>query len=105
MRMIRMHYISRMKGEPRRVTVNQSGIMEPEWSGDGKLIYFITMVGDTDEEVRIIEDIPIWFNGSRFTYHLTKQLQQVDLRSGVVEYVTDSDTDIVSMLHLILDIR
>ncbi len=51
-------------GEPRLVVRMERGIADSRWSADGGRVFFVSGVGEEDEEVRVIDSIPIWFNAA-----------------------------------------
>jgi len=80
--------------EPRLLVKLDKPISNIRWSPDGKKILFISPVGKIDEDVKVIEDIPIWFNGKGFTYNLKNHLFVVDVSSGNFKQVTKGDIDV-----------
>ncbi|MCW3979317.1 MAG: S9 family peptidase [Candidatus Bathyarchaeota archaeon] len=83
-------------GEPRMVVRMEKGIADPRWSSDDGRVFFVSGVGEEDEEVRVIDSIPIWFNAEGFTYYVRKQLHVVDVASGVVTQLTNGETSIIT---------
>ncbi len=50
-----------------------------------------------DEDVKVIERIPIWFNGRGFTYGgVRNHLFRVDAETGDVQQLTSGDVDVVA---------
>lgn len=81
--------------EPRLLVKLDKPITNVRWSPGGKQILFLSQVGKVDEDVKVIEEIPIWFNGKGFTYGLKTHIFVVDLASGNMEQVTKGDMDII----------
>ena len=81
--------------EPRLLVKLDKSITNVRWSPDGKKILFLSQVGKIDEDVKVIEEIPIWFNGKGFTYGLRTHVFVVDVASGNVEQVTKGDMDVI----------
>jgi len=82
-------------GEPRPVVRMEGGIEQPQWGPDGGKVFFLSSVGKADEEVRVIDRIPIWFNAAGFTYHRRKHLHMVDVASGTVTRLTQGEMNVV----------
>lgn len=57
--------------EPRLLVKLDRTISNIMWGPHGKKILFISRVGRKDEDVGVIEDIFIWFNGEGFIYNDT----------------------------------
>jgi dipeptidyl aminopeptidase/acylaminoacyl peptidase len=83
-------------GEPRCVARMVGGVGDPQWGGDRDRIFFTSGVGEEEPTVKVIDSIPIWFNGMGFTYNARRQLHVVDAASGVVTQLTDGETNVVS---------
>ena len=82
-------------GEPRLVVKMEGGIEQPRWSPDGGEVLFLSSVGESDEDVRVIDRIPIWFNAVGFTYYKRKHLHAVDVASGLVTRLTEGEMNVV----------
>ncbi len=80
--------------EPRLLVKLDKSISNVRWSPDGRSILFISAVGKVDEDVKVIEDIPIWVNGEGFTYNLRCHLFIVDVESGNYSQVTNGDFNV-----------
>ena len=87
-------WVAESCGEPRQVCLLKGGVTSPSWDPMGKRVYFISNVGEEDTDVRVIDRIPIWYNGEGWTYYRSKQLNVVDLDSGFVSQLTDWDSDV-----------
>ncbi len=87
--------LSNLAGEARPL-VKREGISSIKWSRDGKFIYFTGPVGKADEDVKVIERIPIWFNGRGFTYGVRNHLFRVDAETGDAQQLTSGDVDVVA---------
>jgi len=70
------------------------GASQPKWSSDGESIYFVSGVGEDDPDVKIIDKIPIWYNGEGWTYYRTKHLHKLDVASGEVSVVSEGDMNV-----------
>ncbi len=80
--------------EPRLLLKLDKPIENIRWSPDGSKILFISQVGKPEEDVKIIEDIPIWFNGKGFTYNIRTHLFIIDVESGNYEQITKGDFNV-----------
>ncbi|MGB9729238.1 MAG: S9 family peptidase [Thermoprotei archaeon] len=80
--------------EPRLLVKFDKPIFNVNWSPDSKKILFISRVGKRDEDVKTIEEIPIWFNGEGFIYNTRTHLFIVDVLSGNYEQVTNGNFDV-----------
>ncbi len=80
--------------EPRLLVKFDKPIFNVNWSPDGKKILFISRVGKRDEDVKTIEEIPIWFNGEGFIYNTRTHLFIVDVLSGNYEQITSGNFDV-----------
>ena len=81
--------------EPRLLIKFDKSISNVSWSPDGSKILFISRVGKRDDDVRIIDEIPIWFNGEGFIYNTRTHLFVVDVFSGNYEQVTSGNFDVM----------
>lgn len=70
------------------------GVSQPKWSCDGHSIQFISGVGETDPDVKVIDKIPIWFNGEGWTYHKSKKLHSIDIQSGEISIISEGEMNI-----------
>ncbi len=66
----------------RSVYKSKYPIMNLRVSSDDRSILFIENVNDADEDVMVIERIPIWFNGKGFTYKSRNIIKILDVFSG-----------------------
>lgn len=66
-------------GEERKLWETEREIRKIEWSKDSKGIYLITKEKDKEEGYTIIENYPIYFNGSGFLPSTKVELLYVDL--------------------------
>lgn len=80
--------------EPRLLVKQDKPIFNTRWNPKIKTMMFISPVGRIDEDVKVIEDIPIWFNGKGFTYNIRNHIFLVDVSSGNIEQITEGDSDI-----------
>ncbi len=82
--------------EPWKLLVAEGGIRHYEWSPDSRKILFISRVGGGEkEDVRIIDDVPVWFNGEGWIHGTRRHLFIVDVPSGIVEQVTSGDQEVL----------
>ena len=87
-------WVAQPCGESRHVCRVRGGVMSPSWDPSGSRVFFISNVGDEDTDVRLIDRIPIWYNGEGWTYYKSKQLHSVDLDSGFVTQLTHGEPDV-----------
>ncbi|WP_243666191.1 hypothetical protein [Vulcanisaeta sp. JCM 16159] len=59
------------------------------------VMYFISNVGPVQEDVKYVDDWPLWFNGRGFIHTFRSHLFSLDL-SGSVKQITNGDFDVVS---------
>jgi len=81
-------------GEARALTEGEIGNLK--WSKEGTSLYFTKTVGKVDEDVKVIDRAPFWFNEKGFTYGLRVHLFRLDLRTGEVKALTDGPFDVTS---------
>ena len=81
-------------GEPRLIAKVGGGVSSPAWNMYGTKVYFVSNVGEEDPDVRIIDNIPIWYNAEGWTYYRTRQLHVVDVNSGIVTQLTSGDESV-----------
>ena len=81
--------------EPHMALKLEGGIENIRWSPDGKKILFISNVGGYEDDVKIIEKIPIWFNGKGFIYNLFSHIFVFDVDSENYSKVTHGDFNVV----------
>ena len=87
-------WVVNMEEAPQMLAQLPGEISQPKWNSEGNSIYFISGVGETDPDVKIIDKIPIWFNGEGWTYHKSKKLHSYDVRSGEVSVISEEEMDI-----------
>ena len=80
--------------EPHMIVKLKGGIDNIRWSPDGKKILFLSDVGGPEEDIKVIERIPIWFNGRGYTYNVFKHLFVVDVYSGNYVQLTSGERNI-----------
>ena len=83
------------RATPRLIARVEPGVEQPVWFPDGSGILFLSSIGETSEDVRVIERIPIWFDAKGFTYHKRRHLHFLDVTSGNIERLTQGDMDVV----------
>lgn len=81
-------------GEPRHLVTFPLGINSFDWSPKGDLLLVVAPEGEIEEDVKHIEDIPIWFNGIGFTYNISVHLYIVDAKSGEKVKVTEGKVSV-----------
>jgi acylaminoacyl-peptidase len=81
-------------GEPRRICKVNTGINDPKWNKYGTKIYFISSIGEANENIKLVDQIPIWSNDEGRIYYNTKQLSVVDVNSGIISQLTKSEDNV-----------
>ncbi len=79
---------------PQLVARLNGGASSPKWSSDGESIYCVSGVGEDDPDVKIIDKIPIWYNGEGWTYYKTKHLHRVEVETGEVSMISEGDMSV-----------
>lgn len=82
-------------GSPRQLARVESGVEQPVWFPDGSGILFLSSIGESSEDVRIIERIPLWFDAKGFTHHKRRHLHFLDAASGNIERLSQGEMDVV----------
>jgi len=82
------------RGEPRMLLKLDRPIRNAQWSPDGRRILFISRVGRKDEDVKVIEELPFWFNGEGFIYGLRDHVFVADVYSGNYFQLTSGDVNV-----------
>jgi len=84
-------------GEPKLIIKSKTGIIQPSWNPNGKYILYRSPVinVEIDPEARLIDKIPIWFDGIGFTHHIHTHLFQVEVNSGETEQLTHGEINVV----------
>ncbi len=57
----------------------------PSWSPDGRHLAVPVAEGEPDEDVKVVDDLPVWFNGVGWVYKTQVKPYIVDVESGVAE--------------------
>lgn len=81
-------------GEPRPVLKMKEGIDQPEWNPNGKEVLFLSSIGESPEDVRVVDRIPLWFDAAGFVHHKRRHLHSVDVASGTLNRLTDGDINV-----------
>lgn len=81
-------------GEPRLVLKMREGIEQPGWNPNGKEILFLSSIGESPEDVRIVDRIPLWFDAAGFVHHKRRHLHSVDVASGTLSRLSDGDINV-----------
>ena len=84
------------ESEPHMVRVFKGGVNYYEWAPNSRDVLIITTSGKPDEDVKVIESIPIWFNGRGFTYWGWSALKILDTQSEEVVDVMPEKLDITA---------
>ncbi|NIQ08091.1 MAG: S9 family peptidase [Candidatus Korarchaeota archaeon] len=87
------------RGEPSHLLTRENGISSPEWSPLGGKILFLSRSGEKQEEVQIIEHIPIWRDAIGYTHHAPMNAFEVNTLNGRIKQLTRSDTDLQSVAY------
>ncbi|RLI33721.1 hypothetical protein DRO56_01070, partial [Candidatus Bathyarchaeota archaeon] len=83
-------------GEPGLLLRRKEGISAPRWSPRGDRVLFLSPVVEKVEEgVKVIDRIPIWFDGRGFTYNLRRHLFSADVLSGNYGQLTSGKMDVL----------
>ena len=92
-------YVARVVDEKRRkrleelrlATIYGSGsqllmrapyIAQPRWSPDGRLAAVLAAVGEPERDVKVVDDIPYWFNGRGWVHRTTVRPFLLDPEAG-----------------------
>ena len=78
-------------GEPTRVAHISGGVNDLRIVNG--VMYFMSNVGPIQEDVKFVEDWPLWFNGRGFIHTFKSHLFSLDL-SGAIRQVTSGDFDV-----------
>ncbi len=81
--------------EERLIIVEKGGVQNISWNHKGDKLIYISSVGEIDEDVKVIENIPFWFNGKGFVYNRYDHLFLIDLDSGYREQLTHGDVNVI----------
>ncbi len=81
-------------GEPRPLLRMRGGIEQPEWNPNGEEILFLSAVGESAEDVRIVDTVPLWFDAAGFVHHRRRHLHSVDVASGTLRRLTEGEANI-----------
>lgn len=84
------------RGEPRLVLKMKGGISTPQWFPDGEKISFISTVEEdgSEESIKVVRRIPLWFNAAGFTYNLRQHLFMAHIDSGDVVQLTEGNINV-----------
>ena len=85
---------SRGRGEAWMLLKSKGGVENPLWSPDGRFISFLSRAGGPEEDVKVIRDLPFWFNGRGFIYKVRRHLFIADSRSGESWQASRGDFDV-----------
>ena len=87
-------WVTKIDDKPKLLANIKNNISQPRWSNDGEYIVFISNVGDEDSNVKLIDRIPIWFNGEGWTYNKTKHLHLLKVNTGDISVISTGDIDV-----------
>lgn len=83
-------------GEPRLLSKRREGISAPQWSPKGDRILFLSpVVEKTEEEVKVIDRVPLWFDATGYVYNFRMHLFVADAVSGNCRQLTSDDSDVL----------
>lgn len=80
--------------DPELVARFNGGVSQPRWGNNGEYIFFISGTGEDDSEVKLIDDIPIWYNGEGWIYYKTEHLHMVNPETGEVRIISEGEMDL-----------
>ena len=90
----RLMVIDSQGGEAREIVKGEMANLK--WSPSGDKIYFLMSVGKPEEDVKIIQRVPIWFNEKGYTYYKRAHLFSVSVAGGEPSQLTSGDYDVTS---------
>ncbi len=82
--------------EPRLAAIMPLGVSWLEWSPDEKRLLLVAQEGVVEDDVKHIEDLPVWFNDVGFVYSVDTHLYIMDPDSGEYVRVTDGRVQVRS---------
>ena len=82
------------KAEPYMVRLFKGGVSHYEWCPNSRDVALISTLGKPEEDIKEIEEIPIWSNGEGFTYSSWNSLLLLDSLTGEVKELTPKNLDI-----------
>ena len=65
-----------------QVLLRTRGVLAAEWSPDGRLVAAAVVEGKPDEDVKVVDDLPLWFNGRGYVYWATTGLYLLSPEAG-----------------------
>jgi len=87
-------WVAKVGEKPRLVAKLKHGVTKLRWSSDGEALFFIAGVGETDPDVRLIDRIPLWYNGEGWVYHKTKHLHRLHIDTGILSRLSQGDLNV-----------
>jgi len=81
-------------GEPRLIIKRKAPIVQIDWLPGDKRIAMISMAGEFQEDVKVIDRLLFWFNGKGFIHTFRQHLYLVDVQTGEVAQVTSGELDV-----------
>jgi dipeptidyl aminopeptidase/acylaminoacyl peptidase len=87
-------WVTKIDDKPKLLVNIKSNISQPRWSNNSEYIAFISNVGEEDSDVKIIDRIPIWFNGEGWTYNKTKHLHLLKVNTVDISVISTGDMDV-----------
>ena len=74
---------------------SKEGVDNPQWSPDGKSIFFAENVARKEkDDVKVIDRLTFWFNGLGFTYNKRKHLFRMGANGGTPARLTRGEFDV-----------
>ncbi len=81
--------------EPYMILKLEGGIENIRWSPNGDNILFLSNIGKYEDDVKVIEKIPIWFNGKGLTYNLLSHLFILNINNEQYSRITEGEFNVI----------
>ncbi len=75
--------------EPWLIRRFKNNVQFIDWRPNNRELAIVVSEGEPEEDVKHIEDLPVWFNGIGFTYNLSSNIYVIDVYSGEYHRVTE----------------
>ncbi len=75
--------------EPWLVRRFKNSVHSIDWRPNNRELALVAVEGEPEEDVKHIEDLPVWFNGVGYTYNLSSNIYVLDVYSGEYYRVTE----------------
>ena len=86
-----------LRGEPREILKHSKGISTAKPTSKKNVAFTATWVnGEQDDDYVVIEDLPVWIDGSGYTDRQYTHLYYGDINSGNYEQITKGKFNVVS---------